>query len=55
MTTKPAISGARRTDVTAWVHGCPHVEDLALPKSSRSGNFILAKAVIRSMLVQNPA
>jgi hypothetical protein len=33
----------------AWVHGSPHVEDLALPKSLKSGNFTLAKAVIRSM------
>jgi hypothetical protein len=49
------IFGARRADVAgagAWV---PHVEDLALPKSSRSGNFILAKAVIRWMSVQNPS
>jgi hypothetical protein len=35
----------------AWVHRCPHVEDLALPKSLRSGNFILAKAVIWWMSV----
>jgi hypothetical protein len=35
--------------------GCPHVEDLALPKSLRSGNFILARAIIRWMPVQNPA
>jgi hypothetical protein len=46
MTTKPA---------PAWAHGSPHVEDLALPKSLRSSNFILAKAVIRWMSVQNPA
>ena len=26
----------------AWVHGYPHVEDLALPKSLGSGNFIVA-------------
>jgi hypothetical protein len=32
----------------AWVHGSPHVENLALPKSLRSGNFTLDKAVIRS-------
>jgi hypothetical protein len=39
----------------AWAHGCPHVEDLALPKSLRSGTFTLAKAVIWWMSVQNPA
>jgi hypothetical protein len=38
----------------AWVHGCTHVEELALPKSLKSCNFILAKAV-RWMSVQNPA
>jgi hypothetical protein len=27
--------------------GVPHVEDLALPKSVESGNFILAKAIRR--------
>ena len=31
------------------------VEDLALPKSLRSGTFTLAKAVIRWMPGQNPA
>jgi len=30
----------------AWVHGSPHVEELALPKSLKSCNFTLAKAVI---------
>jgi hypothetical protein len=30
---------------TAWVHGSPHVENLALPKSLKSCNFTLAKAV----------
>jgi len=49
---KPRISGARRADVTAWVHGSPHVEDLALPKYLKSCNFTLAKAVIRWMSVQ---
>jgi hypothetical protein len=29
------------------VYGSPHVEDLALPKSLKSGNFTHAKAVIR--------
>jgi hypothetical protein len=36
----------------AWVHGSPHVEDLALPKSLKSGNFTPAKAVIRRMSVK---
>ena len=45
------ISGARRADVPAWVHGSPHVEDLALPKSLKSCNFTVAKAVIRWMSV----
>ena len=40
--------GARRCR-QAWVHGSPHVEDLALPKSLKSGNFTLAKADIRWM------
>ncbi len=35
----------------ARVHGSPHVGDLALPKSLKSGNFTLAKAVNRRMLV----
>jgi hypothetical protein len=43
--------GARRCR-QAWVHGSPHVEDLALPKSLKSGNFTLAKAVIRWMSAQ---
>ncbi len=33
----------------AWVYGSRHIEDLALPKSLKSGNFTLAKAVIRWM------
>jgi hypothetical protein len=33
----------------ARVHGSPHVEELALPKSLKSCNFTLAKAVIRWM------
>jgi hypothetical protein len=36
----------------AWVHGSPHVEELALPKSLKSCNFTLAKAVIRWMSVK---
>jgi hypothetical protein len=48
------ISGAQRADVTGVVHGCPHVEDLALPKSLKCGNFILAKAILWCM-GKNPA
>jgi hypothetical protein len=33
----------------AWERGSPRVEDLALPKSLRSGNFTPAMAVIRWM------
>jgi hypothetical protein len=31
------------------------LEDLALPKSLKSGNFTLANAVIQGMSVQDPA
>jgi len=48
----PALGGPMSP---ARVRGCPHAEDLALPKSLKSGNFILAKAVIRWMPVQNLA
>jgi hypothetical protein len=48
------ISGARRADVTGVGAGCPHVEDLVLPKSLKSGNFILAKAIPWCM-GKNPA
>jgi hypothetical protein len=51
MTTKSAFPALGTPMSPAWVHRCPHVEDLALPKSLRSGNFILAKAVIRWMSV----
>jgi hypothetical protein len=43
------IFGARRADVTGVGAWEPHVEDLALPKSLKSGNFTLAKALIRWM------
>jgi hypothetical protein len=33
MTTKPAFPAFGAPMLPAWVHGCPHVEDLALPKS----------------------
>jgi hypothetical protein len=36
------IFGARRADVTGAGDGSPHVEELALPKSLKSRNFILA-------------
>ena len=49
MTTKPAFPALGAPMSPAWVHGSPHVEDLALPKSLKSGNFTLAKAVIRWM------
>ena len=49
MTTKPAFSALGAPMSLAWVHGSPHVEDLALPKSLKSGNFTVAKAVIRRM------
>jgi hypothetical protein len=55
MTTIPAFPALGAPMSSAWVNGCPHVEDLALPKSLRSGNFTLAKAFIRWMSVQNPA
>jgi hypothetical protein len=46
MTTKPVPAlGAPMSP--AWVHGSPRVEDLALPKSLKSCNFPLVKAVIR--------
>jgi hypothetical protein len=38
--------GSVSADITGVGVWEPHVEDLALPKSLRSGNFILAKAVI---------
>jgi hypothetical protein len=49
MTTKPAFPALGGPMSPAWVHGSPHVEDLALPKSLKSGNFTPAKAVIRWM------
>jgi hypothetical protein len=46
------ISRARRADVTGMGAWSPHVEELALPKSLKSCNFTLAKAVIRWMSVE---
>jgi hypothetical protein len=53
MTTKPAFPALGAPMSPAWVHGSPHVEDLALPKSLKSCNFTLAKAVIRWMSVES--
>jgi hypothetical protein len=49
MTTKSTFSALGAQMSSEWVHGWAHVEDLALPKSLKSGNFTLAKAVIRWM------
>jgi hypothetical protein len=50
MKTKPAFPALGAPMSPAWVqHGSPHVEDLALPKPLRSGNFTPAMAVIRWM------
>jgi len=52
MTTKPAFPALGAPMLPAWVHGSPHVEDLALPKSLNSGNFTPAEAFIRWMSVE---
>jgi hypothetical protein len=49
MTTKPVFSAPMSP---ARVHGSPHVEELALPKSLKSCNFTLAKAAIRWISVK---
>src|ERR1700737_4765804 len=49
MTTKSAFPAPVVPMSPAWVHGSPHVEDLALPKSLKSCNLTLARAVIRWM------
>jgi hypothetical protein len=51
MTTKPVFSALGAPMSPARVHGSPHVEELALPKSLKSCSFTLAKAVIRWMSV----
>jgi len=51
MTTKSAFLALGAPMSPAWVHGRPRVEELALPKSLKSCNFTLAKAVIRWMSV----
>jgi len=52
MTTKSAFPALYALISPAWERGSPRVEDLALPKSLKSGNFTLAKAVIRWMSVK---
>ena len=47
MTMKPAFPALGAAMLPAPVHGSPHVEELALPKSLKGGNFTPAKAVIR--------
>jgi hypothetical protein len=54
MTTKPAFPALGAPMSPAWVHGSPRVEELALPKSLKSCNFTLAKAVIRWMSAKAP-
>jgi hypothetical protein len=54
MTTKPAFPALGAPMSPVWVHGSPRVEDLAMPKSLKSCNFTLAKAVIRWMSVLSP-
>ena len=49
MTTKSAFPALYALISPAWERGNPRVEDLALPKSLRSGNFTPAMAVIRWM------
>ena len=44
MTPKPAFPALGAPMSPAWVHGSPHVKDLALLKSLRSCNLTLAKA-----------
>jgi hypothetical protein len=43
MTMKPTFLVLDAPMPPAWVYGCPHVEDLALPKALQSGNFILCQ------------
>jgi hypothetical protein len=47
MTTKPVFPALGAPMSPAWVHGSPHVEDLALRQCLKSGNFTLTKAVTR--------
>lgn len=46
MTTKPTFPALGAPMSPALVRGCPHAEDLALPKSAGNGNFILTEAVV---------
>jgi hypothetical protein len=49
---KVNISRARAPMSPAWVDRCPHVEDLALPKSAENGKLSLNEVVILSMSVK---
>jgi hypothetical protein len=49
MTTKPAFPALGAPMSPAWVHGSPHVEDSALPKSVENSYLSVNKAVIRWM------
>jgi len=49
MTTKSALSGARRANVTGLGAREPRLEGLALPKYFEGGNLNLNKAVMRWM------
>jgi hypothetical protein len=51
---KSAFSALGAPMSLAWMHGSPHVEGLALPKSVESGKLSLNKAGIRWMSV-NPS
>jgi hypothetical protein len=42
---KPAVNLEGRCHRRGCIDRSPHVEDLAMPKSLKSGNFTLAKAV----------
>jgi hypothetical protein len=51
MTPKPPFPALGAPISPAWVHGSPHVKDLALPKSVELGNLSLNKVGIRWMSV----
>jgi hypothetical protein len=51
MTTKPAFPALGAPMSPAWVHGSPHVEDSALPKSVENSYLSVNKAVIRWMSI----
>jgi hypothetical protein len=49
MPTKSAFAALSALMSLAWVHGSPHVEGLALPKSVESDKLSLNEAGIRWM------